>query len=106
MAVHETTTSYLWKPQEDAEKSASLFFYNDTHSRYSIMKRKMELQKLGERIKSLRTKRNMTQGELALACKFNRNYIGMLERGERNPTYITLLKLASNLGMPLSKLIG
>ncbi len=70
------------------------------------MKREVELQRLGERIKALRTKRKMTQGELSCACKFNRNYIGMLERGERNPTYITLLKLASNLGMPLSKLIG
>ena len=70
------------------------------------MNRKVELKRLGERIKALRMKRKMTQGELSCACKFNRNYIGMLERGERNPTYITLLKLASNLGMPLAKLIG
>ena len=70
------------------------------------MNRKAELKRLGERIKALRMKRKMTQGELSCACKFNRNYIGMLERGERNPTYITLVNLASNLGMPLAKLIG
>ena len=70
------------------------------------MNRKVELRKLGERIKALRSKRKMTQGELASACKFNRNYVGMVERGERNPTYLTLLKMASNLGVPLPKLIG
>lgn len=69
------------------------------------MNRKVELQKLGSRIKALRDERNITQGELASVCEFNRNYIGMLERGERNPTYITLLRLASKLGVPLSKIV-
>ena len=69
------------------------------------MNKKAELKKLGSRIKALRTKHKMTQGELASACKFNRNYIGMVERGERNPTYLTLLKLARNFGVPLAKVM-
>ena len=42
---------------------------------------------------------NVSQGEV------NRNYIGMLERGERNPTYYTLLALANGLEVELYELI-
>ncbi|MBQ6338616.1 MAG: helix-turn-helix transcriptional regulator [Kiritimatiellae bacterium] len=47
----------------------------------------------------------MTQMQFAKACVLDRNYIGMLERGERNPTYITLLKLSEQLGVSVSQLI-
>lgn len=70
------------------------------------MNREKELRKLGARIKDVRNQRSLTQNELAALCKLNRNYIGMLERGERNPTYITLSGIAKSLGMPMSKLIG
>lgn len=70
------------------------------------MNRNKELRKLGNRIKEVRNQQNLTQIELASICKMNRNYIGMLERGERNPTYITLLSLAKHLGMSISQLIG
>lgn len=42
---------------------------------------------------------NILQGEV------NRNYIGMLERGERNPTYFTLLAVANRLEVELYELI-
>lgn len=70
------------------------------------MNRNDELRKLGNRIKEVRNQQNLTQIELASICKLNRNYIGMLERGERNPTYITLLGIAKHLGMSISQLIG
>jgi transcriptional regulator with XRE-family HTH domain len=35
----------------------------------------------------------------------HRNYIGAIERGEINPTFRVLLKLAAGLGIPLSALI-
>lgn len=70
------------------------------------MDRKVELCKLGERIKDVRNQRHLTQNELALRCGLNRNYVGMLERGERNPTYITLVGIAKHLGICLSQLIG
>lgn len=69
------------------------------------MNKDSELKRLGRRIKGVRNQMHMTQTELATVCKLNRNYIGMLERGERNPTYITLLRLAKNLGMTISQLI-
>ena len=70
------------------------------------MNKDSELRRLGHRIKDVRNQKHMTQTELAAVCKLNRNYIGMLERGERNPTYITLLRLANNLGMTITQLIG
>jgi len=35
----------------------------------------------------------------------HRNYVGAIERGEINPTYETLLRLASGLGLPLYELV-
>ena len=70
------------------------------------MNRTRELKKLGARIRSLRVERNMTQCAFAKACSLDRNYIGMLERGERNPTYITLLSIAQKLGISFSQLTG
>lgn len=69
------------------------------------MEEKALLEKLGSRIRDIRTSRNMTQYELADKCAINRNYIGMLERGERNPTYLTLLKLASGCQVSVSELV-
>lgn len=68
------------------------------------MNRVTELKKLGSRIRAIRMEKNMTQMQFAKACVLDRNYIGMLERGERNPTYITLLKLSEQLGVSVSQL--
>lgn len=71
-----------------------------------IMNRKEELTKLGNRIRDVRYQQHLTQSELASYCGLNRNYIGMLERGERNPTYITLLGIAKKLKLSIVELIG
>ena len=65
----------------------------------------INLQRLGAQVRDLRLKRSLTQVELASKCSLDRNYIGMLERGERNPSYITLLKIAQGLGISLSNLL-
>lgn len=65
----------------------------------------INLQRLGAQVRVLRVKRSLTQVELASKCGLDRNYIGMLERGERNPSYITLLKIAQGLGISLSVLL-
>ena len=69
------------------------------------MEDKTLLEKLGSKIREVRTSHNLTQYELADKCDMNRNYIGMVERGERNPTYLTLLKIAEGCGVCLSELI-
>lgn len=68
------------------------------------MEDKELLVKIGIRIREVRTMRNLTQYELADRCKINRNYIGMLERGERNPTYLTLLKIAKGCEVNICEL--
>ena len=47
--------------------------------------REEELIKLGQLIRSKRESQGLTQFELAEKSNVDRNYIGMLERGERNP---------------------
>jgi transcriptional regulator with XRE-family HTH domain len=67
--------------------------------------RKEELIKLGQIVRNKRIQRNLTQTELSTRAKVDRNYIGMLERGERNPSYLSLLKIASGLDMSINELL-
>lgn len=67
--------------------------------------REEELIKLGQLIRNKRESQNLTQYELAEKSDVDRNYIGMLERGERNPSYLSLQKIAKGLGIPVNQLI-
>lgn len=67
--------------------------------------REDELIKLGQLIRSKRESQGLTQFELAKKSNVDRNYIGMLERGERNPSYLSLQKIAAGLGIPVNQLI-
>ena len=69
------------------------------------MDRDKELKKLGARIREMRINKNMTQAQLASACALDRNYVGMVERGERNPTYISLCAIAKGLSTEVSELV-
>ena len=59
---------------------------------------------LGNRIRALRSSRGLTQQELAELCSLNYKYLGGIERGERNPTFENLAKIASGLGIELHRL--
>ena len=74
----------------------------DTYCRFM---REEELIKLGQMIRSKRESQGLTQIELAEKSNVDRNYIGMLERGERNPSYLSLQKIAKGLGIPVNLLI-
>jgi transcriptional regulator with XRE-family HTH domain len=63
------------------------------------------LKHFGARLRSLREKQNLSQAQLAYKGDFNRNYIGMVERGERNPSLLTLQRLADALEVELSVLL-
>ncbi len=68
--------------------------------------REDELIQLGQIIRSKRESQGLTQIELAEKCNVDRNYIGMLERGERNPSYLSLQKIARGLGIPINQLLS
>lgn len=59
----------------------------------------------GARVRSLRLKKKLSQVELANKGGFDRNYIGMIERGERNPSLFNLQRLADALEIELSLLM-
>lgn len=54
-------------------------------------------KKIGANLRRLREKKGVTQEELALSAGLNRAYIGYIERGERNPSTETLVKIAKAL---------
>lgn len=60
---------------------------------------KRDLQKFGKRLKSLRLDRDLTQLELAEILDMSPNFIGMIERGERNTTVENVFKIARALGI-------
>ena len=66
---------------------------------------KQELIALGTVIREKREAQELTQHELAETANVDRNYIGMVERGERNPSYLSLIKIAAGLGMPVYKML-
>lgn len=65
---------------------------------------KRDLQKFGKRLKSLRIDRNLTQLELAEILDMSPNFIGMIERGERNTTVENVFNIARALGIKPAKL--
>ena len=66
---------------------------------------KSKLKELGNKVRLLRTSLGLTQNEFSTKVGVNKNYIGMLERGERNPSYLMLVKISNNLPIPLKDLI-
>jgi transcriptional regulator with XRE-family HTH domain len=64
-----------------------------------------ELIELGKIIRSKRELQSLTQIELAQKSGLDRNYIGMVERGERNPSYMSLQKIAHGLGLTVDQMI-
>lgn len=54
-------------------------------------------KKIGGNLRQIRQSKGITQENLALEAGLNRAYIGYIERGERNPSTDTLVKIAKAL---------
>jgi transcriptional regulator with XRE-family HTH domain len=68
-------------------------------------RREGQIQKdFGERVRSLRKQKGLSQESLALACDLDRTYIGSVERGERNISLLNISKIAIALGVPAKEL--
>jgi transcriptional regulator with XRE-family HTH domain len=61
---------------------------------------------LGDAIRARRDELGMSQERLGLESGVHRNYIGGVERAERQPTITTVARLADALGMRLSELLA
>jgi transcriptional regulator with XRE-family HTH domain len=61
---------------------------------------------LGRAVREARARRDLSQERLGVGSGLHRNYIGAIERGEINPTFKVLIKLADGLALPLSELLA
>ncbi len=63
-------------------------------------------EKLGQKIRIERMKRKMSQEKLAELSELNRNFIGMVERGESNITVKNLEAISKAFGMEIKELFN
>jgi transcriptional regulator with XRE-family HTH domain len=69
--------------------------------------RDAKIQKhFGERLRSLRLTKGLSQEALAHSCGLDRTYIGSVERGERNISLINIHIIAAALGVPVAELFN
>jgi transcriptional regulator with XRE-family HTH domain len=64
----------------------------------------VELRALGTNIRTARESLKISQEAFADMCGLHRTYISDVERGARNVSFVSLLKLAQGLGKTVSEL--
>jgi transcriptional regulator with XRE-family HTH domain len=62
--------------------------------------------KIGDRLKELRERKLLTQGELGAAAGVSRDQVSRIERDEVDPRFSTIRKLARALDVDPSELTG
>lgn len=62
----------------------------------------MKNYSIGERLKEFRSQYTLSQEQLALRAGITTAYLGQIERGEKNPTVVTVGKICAALGISLS----
>ena len=60
--------------------------------------------KVGNRIREIREKADMSQKDLAYSSDLDRSYIASVESGQRNISIVNLEKIAISLGVSLCEL--
>ena len=63
------------------------------------------LKQLARRIRALREGEGLTQEDFAQRCGISVSFASLLERGERSPSYETLLQVAAALRLPVAELL-
>jgi transcriptional regulator with XRE-family HTH domain len=59
---------------------------------------------LGGRIRTIRKKRGLSQENMALEANLDRSFVGAVERGERNASFLTLCAIAQVIGCDVGTL--
>jgi transcriptional regulator with XRE-family HTH domain len=62
--------------------------------------------KIGQRIKELREKAEMSQKDLAYTADLDRSYIASIENGQRNVSIVNIEKIAVALGVSLKEMFN
>ena len=61
---------------------------------------------LGEELRRARLNAGLTQEELAFRAEISRNYVSLLELGEKSPTVQVFLRICRAMGIKASKIIA
>lgn len=59
---------------------------------------------LGKKIREIRLQKKITQTEIAYRCGFDKSNYNTIESGKRNPTILSLIKIANALEVSLTDL--
>ena len=81
-------------------QSSRIFDMGMTYDHKHDQKR---LISLGKRIKAIRNAKALTQEKLAELTEYDPTYLSMLERGKRNPPFLTLCRLAEEMGVTVEE---
>lgn len=81
----------------------SLWYYNNPKTIFVELKSDKNLIELGQQIRVLRKSKGLSQEQLALKAEVDRSYMGGIERGQRNVSFLTLVKIANCLECDIAK---
>ena len=66
---------------------------------------KNESAKLGQNLKRIRTKKEISQGDIARELGVSRGFVSTIENGKTNPTLSTITKIAKALNVSTNELL-
>jgi transcriptional regulator with XRE-family HTH domain len=61
---------------------------------------------LGRTVRTIRLSQGMSQEALSLQTELDRSYVGGVERGEHNISFISLQRISDALGLQLAELLS
>jgi len=64
-----------------------------------------KVRDIGEKIKSVRLEKGLTQLDLAVKCNIEQSSLARIESGRTNPTIITLFTIAEALELEVKSLL-
>jgi transcriptional regulator with XRE-family HTH domain len=67
---------------------------------------KAELLALGKAVRRERMRLKLSQEDFAEVCDLHRTYVGQIERGEKNISFINILRIAKAFGRKPSSLFN
>lgn len=82
-----------------------VILYNNNGDKMEFYDEQIDYSLIGQKIKIKRQESGMTQEELAEACNISYSYVGHIERGSRNLSLSTAIKISQVLNMSLDYLL-
>ena len=67
--------------------------------------RSLEHRHLGDAVRELREQHGLTQAQLAAGAGLRRHHLAAIERGEVDPTFLTLVRITRAVPVPLVELM-